>query len=398
MRKYIIPFLLLLIPFCAAAQELPLFIGAQDILIESKDSDFNGTSGFDLYILKKNGINSVLLTETTKDPDGIQDNYSYRAQSWNNINGDEIRYLNGKPLKSKYSQYSLIDSTPENHPGFGECFHIFIPNELVYGYPWTRNGTVKIGKGTFINIRSFEKKYADYSGTYKDNPFMFDLVKIKKPEVPVSKKEVPVLTDNYNPDAAAAFLKIAKNLTYSKGPDSIVDDIINSLKEIDPKDTVDVVFAIDATGSMKDDIGELRSKLLPALVDELEEFKNIRIGLLLYRDYVDTWRYKKLPIKFFDFTSNVALFESELNDFTINGHEGGDIPEAVYEALYGSENFYDWNPAAVKRIILIGDAGPHPNPRQLGKYTKKNIESIAQKKGIEIEAIITPDDKSARGR
>ena len=75
-----------------------------------------------------------------------------------------MRYLDGKPLVSEGAKYSLVDSTTEKTDFFGEAFHIYIPARLIYGYPWSRNGEIEIGKGTFINIRSFEKKYADYTG------------------------------------------------------------------------------------------------------------------------------------------------------------------------------------------------------------------------------------------
>ena len=55
-----------------------------------------------------------------------------------------------------------------------KLIHIYIPEELSYGYPWTRNGKIPVEKGTFINIRSFEKPYADYTGSFADNPFMFN--------------------------------------------------------------------------------------------------------------------------------------------------------------------------------------------------------------------------------
>ncbi|MCI1209381.1 MAG: VWA domain-containing protein [Treponema sp.] len=409
MMKRIIPLItgLVVAVFPVFAQN-DLTVYPEDILLESTGEGFSGSAGYHLYIKKKNGMESVLLTETTKDPDGKEDNYAYRALTWNAVNGDEVRYLNGKPLVSNYAKYSLVDSTIENHPGIGECFHIYIPQQIQFGYPWTRNGILSVKKGTFINIRAFAKKYADYTGDFKDNPFMFDLGKIREQEPPAEKpaepiteppvKDVPVLTDDYNPLAAAKFSEIAENLTYSKGPPTIVDDICKVMDTINPKNKVDVVFAIDATGSMKDDIDELREKWVPRLLSELRGFGEVRLGLLLYRDYVDRWRYKKLPVKFFDFTENTDEFLKNLNGFSINGLEGGDIPEAVYEALYASEEFYNWDTAAQRQIILIGDAEPHPHPRGTGKYTKKLIEQIAQQKGIKIDAIITPDDKAARGR
>ena len=381
-----------------------------------------------------------MLTETTRDPDGVSDNYAYRALEHNSINGDELRYLDGKPLQTEHSKYSLIDSTVESVPGFGEAFHIYIPNEIQYGYPWTRNGTLKIGRGTFINIRAFSKKYGDYTGAFYDNPYMFDLGKrkvvhskteVKKeppkvggeedldeiPEVVVHdeviedapledstedfsdlKYDATILTDDYNPIASEKFLEISDALVYSKGPETIVDDIMKIIDTIPSAKKVDLVFAIDATGSMKDDIAVLRQRWVPELIKKCGSVEFLRLGLLFYRDYGDNFRHRGLPVKFFDFTTDLSVFQKNLNGFTIRGNEGGDIPEAVYEALYSALEFYDWDKDAAKKIILIGDAEPHPVPRGTKKYSRELVQKLSQEKKIKIDAIITPDDKKRRGR
>ena len=154
----------------------------------------------------------------------------------------------------------------------------------------------------------------------------------------------------------------------------------------------------NATGSTKDDIDQLRAEWIPRLLVELRRFKHLRLGLILYRDYVDSWRYKDLPLKYFDFTEDLTEFLTNLNSFTIKGIEGGDIPEAVYEAMYASLEFYQWNPAAVRKVVLIGDAEPHPTPRGTGRYTKELVSRLSIEKDVKINAIILPDDKSKRGR
>ncbi len=92
---------------------------------------------------------------------------------------------------------------------------------------------------------------------------------------------------------------------------------------------------------MKDDMETLRKVWIPKLLEELKQFGDVRLGLLLYRDYGDNYNYKNLPVKYFSFTSNAAQFTKNLGTVKIKGNEGGDVPEAVYEALFASLSFYD---------------------------------------------------------
>lgn len=404
--------------FCysiATAQEAsPLFIGPDDLRLEEAGVGFGG--GFHLYIRKKDGINSVMLTETTKDPLGVSDNYAYRALEWNAINGDERRVLNEEFLNSPQARYSLIDSTTDVDSEFGECFHIYIPPVVTFGYSWSRHGTIELERRTFINIRTFALPYGDYRGEFYDNPFMFDLGKPKKTErkVEVSEniredvaddlvkpvaEEVPILTDDYNPLASYEFESISDFMIYSKGPETIVDDIMASIMSIEPKNYADIVFVIDSTGSMKDDIETLRKKWIPKLVEGLKEFTDVRLGLTLYRDYGEAgYNYRSLPVKFYDFTRSIDDFLKNLNSFVIHGNEGGDIPEAVYEGIYAAVDFYKWRNDAQRKVILIGDAEPHPSPRGTKKYSKNFVMAKATEKKIAIDAIIVPDNKKDRGR
>ena len=414
MEKFI--FALVALAFCmtpifsqdiASPKNQDLLISVDDIRVEKTEG------GYNLFVRKKPRLESIMLAETTKDPLGKEASYAYRAKEYNSVNGDEIRILDGNVLdkNSNFSPFSLVDSTPQSDAQFGQAFLIFIPEEIVYGYEWGRHGTVKIGKGTFINIRAFEKKYCDYSGgaeTYFDNPYMFDLERRKIPQVEIEEvaqsaeeenvAEEVVLTDEYNPIAADKFKEISDMMIYSKGPDSLIDDISAVLDAVNPKKLVDIVFAIDATGSMKDDIELLREKLISHLREKLEMFGDVRFGLLFYRDYGDNFNTRGLPVKHFDFTYDFDEFSRNLNSIKIRGTEGGDIPEAVYEALFACMDFYKWRDKATKKVILIGDAEPHPKPRRSGKYSKELVETTAAQRGISISAIITPDDKARRGR
>ncbi len=377
------------------AKQKAMRITADDVkLIEERDADGN-IAGYHLYVRKLAGVNSILLTETTRDPTGKADNYAYRATEYNPINGDEIRYLDGQQLVSEGAKYSLIDSTPEKTDFFDQAFHIFIPPVLLYGYEWSRNGVVEVGKGTFINIRTFEKPYADYTGDYMDSPFMFNLEARKKPKKnPPEPEPEPavILSADYNPLASQKFSELSDFVVYSKGPETIVADIMEILE--DEGAPLDVVFAIDATGSMKNDIETLKTDLLPALMEHFKNIEEVRFGLLFYRDYGDSFNYKGLPVKFFGFTENLQTFNKNLNSIKIMGKEGGDIPEAVYEAIFASCEYYNWRLGdnVNRQIILIGDAEPHPKPRGLGKYSKDFVMEKAETKKINVKAILLPSD------
>ncbi|MBP5451991.1 MAG: VWA domain-containing protein [Treponema sp.] len=389
-----------------------LGLTADDVLIERNSGRSIGTSkdGFNLYVRKKDGVQSVLLVEAVKDPLGRETNYAYRAENYNSLNGDEVRLLNGKKLDSDSSRFSLISSTIVHTDRLGDCFLVYIPRKMVFGYPWSRNGTVEISKGTFINIRTFEKKYADYSGKWQDNPFMFDFISqndsyidfdddyndYEDDEDEVSEEEAVVeLTDDYSPVAAERFKEIAQKsrgkMLYSKGPRTLPFDLVNLLDSVKSKVNVDVVFALDTTGSMKDDLEALQKVWIPKLVDQLQEFESTRLGLLLYRDYNDDYYTNGLPVKYFDFTENPNQFKDCLNSVVIHGNEGGDVPEAVFEALYAGLEYYPWRDGAEKCIVLIGDAEPHPLPKGTKKITEDTVMSIARSKDVSIHCIIVPN-------
>ena len=217
MKKFLLSGAFLSVLVISAFAQNSLLIAPNDIRIEKT------ANGCNLFIRKKPGLESVMLTETTKDPLGKEDNYAYRAREWNSVNGDERRLLDGEFIDSKEKGlYFLIDSTPQDDAQFGKAFLIFIPEELLYGYDWSRHGTVQVGMGTFINIRGFEKPYCDYTGNYFDNPYMFNLEKRTRPRPtpapqpePESVTEV-ILTDDYNPIAADKFKEFSDMVIYSK--------------------------------------------------------------------------------------------------------------------------------------------------------------------------------------
>jgi hypothetical protein len=355
---------------------LSFSLNAQDLTIASEDLrlELRADGGFHLFIRKKPDISSVLLTESTRDPTMQADNYAYRAGEWNPVNGNEIRLLNGVPISRESRIYSLISSTVENHAELGQAFHIYIPYLLYYGYEGGRNGQVFVTDGAYLNIRAFSLPYADYRGAFRDNPFELE-AKQEPPEGPPE--------GTYMREALDSFTEIARSgggdLIYSRSPDDVTD-MIRAALERERGKSIEIVICLDTTNSMKKYIDPLRVKLIPMLQELLSGFPSFRIGMVLFKDYNDIYLTRVVP-----FTTDFTRFQRELNSIRVTG--GGDIPEAVYEAIYDGATRFTWI-AESRIMILIGDAPPHPKPR--GRITWEMADNAAAERDIKVHAMILP--------
>lgn len=354
------------------AQDISL--GKDDVLVIQSPE-----GGYHLYIKAKPDIKSVLLTETTRDPELKEANYAYRNPDYNVINGDEKRLLNGEFLLPEKKLYSLIDSTPEEDTPLGKAFHIWIPYIIVYGYDWSRSGEVEVADGTFFNIRTFVKPYGDYDGGFQDNPFVLRVT--QKPVEPENEKT------GYSNDAVKVFTELADTtagkLIYAKSPEEIVPFIEEILTKTE-KENLDLLFALDSTESMKDDIEAVRKSILSMLEKIIPRYKSCRIALILYKDYREDFLVREACM----FTGNLKKFEKALYGFKVFG--GRDIPEAVYEGLYLGlqQSWRTDNENTDKKLILIGDAPPHSRPR--GKVKKEDVDKLAKEKNVSFYPIILP--------
>ncbi len=366
-------------------------LAALDLSIEPGDVRISAREdgGYDLYVRAKPDIASVLLTESTKDPAMKADNFAYRAARYNPVNGDEKRLLNGKPLPPKKGLYSLISSTPIADPTFGRAFHILIPSVLVYGYPWSRSGSVAVGKGTFINIRAFRKPYADYRGAFVDNPYEITVAAIPPPPPPPSPSPPPppvekAIPSGYDPATVSSFTAVADatkgKAAYVPKDGSTSEQIGHLIDEVQ-SDSLDLVICLDTTASMEPYMKDVKAKLAALVREKTARFKNFRIGLMLFKDYwPDEYITRKVP-----FTSDLGRFDEYLKGITAYG--GMDIPEAVHEGLYAAATEFDWK-ASKRLVILVGDAPPHPIPR--GDITFKDVVMAAMQRDIEMDVVIEP--------
>lgn len=142
---------------------------------------------------------------------------------------------------------------------------------------------------------------------------------------------------------------------------------------------LDLVFILDTTGSMSEEIEQLRSSIeIINLNLSLITKSPIRYGLVLFRDKGDEYITKHVP-----FTSNLEKFKQELETVAAKG--GGDKPEDLQSALKVAIQELQWNPNALKIGYIITDAGPHLDYNQ--DYTYVNAIKDATGQGIKLFSV-----------
>lgn len=118
---------------------------------------------------------------------------------------------------------------------------------------------------------------------------------------------------------------------------------------------LDVLFLVDATGSMSDEIAKIQDTIfdVSARIDALPGQPDVRYGMVTYRDRGDAF-----VTKTFDFTPDVQDFSASLS--TVSADGGGDTPESLNEALHQAVNGVEWRSGeTVQLVFLVADAPPH---------------------------------------
>jgi uncharacterized protein YegL len=117
---------------------------------------------------------------------------------------------------------------------------------------------------------------------------------------------------------------------------------------------LDLVFLIDATGSMGDEIAKLKNSMraMSQQISQLPGQPYICYGLVAYRDRGDAFITRT-----HDFTDDLGAFQRQLAH--VQAHGGGDTPEALNEALHEVVHGLSWRQQAARMVVLVADAPPH---------------------------------------
>lgn len=129
----------------------------------------------------------------------------------------------------------------------------------------------------------------------------------------------------------------------------------------------EIVFLVDKTSSMEDDIDEVK-KSINTIIDCIPE--GCRLGAAAYGDNrVDgpEWYVSS------DLDEDYAIGRQFINSIAVSG--GGDYPESVYDAIWKVLDEMSWKDcSAPDRIIVMGDAPP-----RTGSGTDHTLEEVLAK-------------------
>jgi len=165
---------------------------------------------------------------------------------------------------------------------------------------------------------------------------------------PRGRSQVYEVTVRKNGRQSTAFLQ--------RGQKNAVDVVLGGKPDAAPaRARLDLVFLIDATGSMDDEIAKLKSTLrtIADQVAKLPSRPDTCFGLVAYRDRTDDFIVRR-----HDFTNDLNAFQGVLDALRAAG--GGDYPEAMNEALNETVHQLSWRGNGTTRlVVLLADAPPH---------------------------------------
>lgn len=117
---------------------------------------------------------------------------------------------------------------------------------------------------------------------------------------------------------------------------------------------IDLMYMIDTTGSMGDEITYLQAELVDMVerIAAKDQSVSIRVSVNFYKDADDEY-----IVKYFDFREDINQCLEQIKNESASG--GGDFPEAVHTALDNAVTGHNWREDALKLCFFVLDAPPH---------------------------------------
>jgi Mg-chelatase subunit ChlD len=144
-----------------------------------------------------------------------------------------------------------------------------------------------------------------------------------------------------------------------------------------PGAPVDLVYVVDTTASMVDDIDAARRDMRTILDELTARHPDRHVGVVAYRDRGDDY----LTLTVLQMTPDTDQIQAGFQALRVGG--GGDLREHVYAGLDTALREQPWRPGASHHIVLIGDAPPHDDYRD-DPRTHDSIVALAASPELQV--------------
>jgi hypothetical protein len=160
--------------------------------------------------------------------------------------------------------------------------------------------------------------------------------------------------------------------------DGVVDLRLDATRSA-PDRTLDLVFILDTTGSMSEEIDAVKDTIAKVAREVEGKQTAVRVALVEYRDKGDAF-----VTRVHDFSTDLAAFGRRIQALQAGG--GGDTPEHANEGIRVAIDELAWNPSASARLaFLVGDAPPHLDYRDDAGY-ERSLHRAASR-GIQLYTV-----------
>ncbi len=317
--------------------------------LKDAESGFEGIDSDPMFSL--DGFNDFTNSVSTEDIIMINNKYPLYEAIYNaNI---KAGILTGSVVfdNENYEFWNKLISNNQNGKGLFEEY------ENKYSFNTKNRVRIQVKNAPNVSVEMTDGSFATFTDA---NGYAY-----LYPEKIEDKYEVYITYNDVNKDKKKIKATI-KN-----------DDVISLTDKTYKNDVIELMFVIDTTGSMGDEINYLKVEIDDVISEIQEKNPNtvIKLALLFYRDKGDEY-----VTRYFDFTQDIQKQKNNLSNQNANG--GGDFEEAVYKAL-GEAVDKQWSSSSETRVLVhVADAPSHDNEvkewnKNVLKLTKKGIKVIS---------------------
>lgn len=138
---------------------------------------------------------------------------------------------------------------------------------------------------------------------------------------------------------------------------------------------IDIAFVVDSTGSMKDNVAAVQSKIHDIVSETSKRSSSYRFALVDYKDHPQYNSDNYLARTDVEFTSDGPTLEKGLGSLTYKGGNFGNTNASVYSGVMQAVNM-TWRNGVKKIVVVIGDAPPRDPEPETG-YTAASVAKAA---------------------